>query len=730
MMKKFYIFLIISLFTINYSFADEGMWLPFLAYQNIDTMQKSGFQLSADEIYNNKQRSLSHTIVLLGKKGSATTISPEGLLLTSYSNIYKYLEQFNKQKNNYIKDGFWAKKRKEERHCLGLSVKFLISAKDVTQEILSNINTGMAPTEREKAIQKAIELIEKKAVKDTHYSANIKSFFFDTKYYLFVTEVFRDIRLVAAPRSSIARFGGDSEKGRWSRHNADFALLRVYSNKKNKPNGFSKLNIPFRPKCYVPISAKGYKENDFSLTIGYPKTSSFYLPSYGLKLLAKEITPQKLNIREEKLNILRNEIKKNKDIKQKYLWKYILTDNYKQRWLGEQNGIRKLHLIEKKESVEKEMKEWINSSNNKKQKYRNLFNDYEKIYSKITPSRLALELYYEALFSVDISYVLSKFQMLTKFQSLNLPPLEKEFIIERAAGQIRRETMKFMKNYSTKVDKKLLAKMLEIYVSKAPKEFIPDIYKIIKKKYKNNYKKYVNAVFKKSMFTNNRNHLYSFLIKFNTNKKSLERLRNDPLFQLFQSFYFMKKEKIQPEFDKNFDQFTELNRVFFRAFRNMKPDTLFCPDANGSMRYSFGKICSGFPKDGVEYQYICTSQGIFDKHRTLRHEDSTYKCPKKLRTLLKKKNFGIYGINGEMPICFLSSNHTGDGNSGSPVFNSKGEIIGICLDRYWEASVSDIAYNEKVSRSINLDVRYVLFLIEHYAKADNLLKELTIYKKN
>ena len=716
MIKRTFIsLLLIALLSIP-SFADEGMWIPMLLKKyTIEQMQKRGFKLTAEDVYSINKASLKDAVMIFGGGCTGELISDQGLLITNYHCGYRQIQQHSSIEHDYLTDGFWAMSREEELPNPGLKVTFLKRMEDVTDEVLNGVTDNMSEAEREKLINKNIAQLKKKAQKENEqYQIVIKPFFYGNQYFLFVNEIFKDVRLVGAPPSAIGKFGGDTDNWMWPRHTGDFSVFRIYANKDNKPAGYSKDNVPYKPVKHFTISLKEVKEGDFTMVFGYPGSTYEYVPSYHLKMLTGYINPKLIDVRTKKLNIMNSYQEKDPKVRIQYAAKNARVSNSWKRWIGENKGLAKLHAIEKKEEFEKKFEAWCKEDPERDARYGSLLDSYKKVYGKYAPYRLAYYYTSEVIFrnGIELAAIAGAFSALTD--------MPEDANKEKIVNTLKDRTKAFFKDYYMPLDKDMTAMLLKMYKKNVPAEFLPGIYSFIDKHFKGDIDKYTDHLFKKSVFTteNSVNELLS-----NIDKKTIKKIEKDPAFILYKSFRDEYQTAIKPELNKLQLQLNELNRKYMAAQMEFEKDKVFYPDANFTLRVAYGNVKGYIPRDAVYYEYRTTLKGIIEKDNP---EIYDYNVPEKLKQLYKDKDYGRYEVDGTVPVCFVATNHTTGGNSGSPVLNAEGQLIGINFDRAWEGVMSDLMFNPEQCRNISLDMHYLLFLIDKFAGAGYLLEEMSI----
>ena len=709
---------IISVFLIFSSSvkADEGMWLLQLLHQlNIDKMQQMGCELSADEIYNVNNASLKDAVVIFGRGCTGEVISDKGLVLTNHHCGYGAIQQHSTTEHDYLKDGFWAMSKDEEIPSPGLSVTFLVRIEDVTAKVNSVLTNEMSEIARRDSAYVMGKEIAKKATKGTHYKAIVKNFYGGNKYYLLVYENFTDIRMVGAPPSSIGKFGADTDNWMWPRHTGDFSIFRIYASKDNKPADYSPDNVPYKPKHHLPISLKGVKQNDFTMIMGYPGGTDRYMTSKEIQQRIDIQNSNRIFIRGVRQEILLEDMLADDAIRIKYSTKYAHSANYWKNSIGMNKALKKLRVVTKKEANEAEFIKWVNSSTERKEKYGQALPLIDKYIQSSGELVHANQYIVEALLSG--TEIINKSRKFEKYvQIFNSKDQEK---INAAIQEIKESARAFYKDYNAATDQKVAKAMFKIFAENVDKKYHPEVFSLIEKKYKNNFSKYIDMVYEKSFFTDSVK-LWKFL-----EKPSAKKLVKDPAYTAAISIYkkygelYHKLEPLHADLDKG-------NRLFIAGTIEKEQGKAMYPDANFTMRLTYGTVKDYYPKDAVHYDYITTLKGAMEKEDP---DNWEFVIPAKLKKLYETKDYGQYALeNGQMPVAFISTNDITGGNSGSPVINAKGELIGTAFDGNWEAMSGDIVFEPELQRTINVDVRYTLFIIDKFAGAKHLIEEMTIVK--
>lgn len=717
--KTISITLIFLLFASPYLRADEGMWIPLLLKKyNIKDMQAKGFKLTAEDIYSINKASMKDAVIIFGRGCTGELISDQGLLITNHHCGFGQIQNHSSLEHDYLTDGFWAMSRSEELSNPGLTAKFLERMEDVTDQVLANVNDNMSESERYAEIQKQVRLIDLKASENGKFETVTKPLFYGNEYYLFVYKVYKDVRLVGAPPSGIGKFGGDTDNWMWPRHTGDFSMFRIYADKNNEPAEYSPENVPYKPKKFFPISLKGVKKGDFTMVFGYPGSTEEYLTSYGVKMISEVENPQRIKIRQAKIDIMTKYMEKDAGVRIQYADKYAGVSNSWKKWIGENRGLKRLNAIQKKQVFEKDITSWMNGNEAKKSKYGSLLDSYKKTYEELSPTQLAYDYFIETIYRNDIfSLAASYRRYLDKINEQS-----KKEDIESAVSRLKAGLDGYFKDYYKPLDKELFAEMITLYHTGLDKKYQPLMLQEINTKYKGDVAKFTEAIYKKTIFAD-KEKLVDFLdnYKIGSNKK----LEKDPIYQLYGEFLNLFQQNVQPVLEKTDLELAKLNRLWMQAIMEFEKDKVLYPDANFTLRVTYGQVDDYFPYDGVKYLHYTTLKGIMEKDNP---EIYDYRVPQKLKELYEKKDYGEYGENGEMHVCFTASNHTTGGNSGSPIINGEGQLIGVNFDRNWEGTMSDIMYDPDMCRNISIDIRYALFIIDKFAGAKHLVDEMTLIR--
>src|ERR1035437_2596124 len=706
MKKLFIILLSISLFAGLK--ADEGMWmLPLIQKLNIQKMNGMGLTLTAEDIYSDKNVSLKDAVVVFGNGCTGVMVSNQGLVFTNHHCGFDAIQKHSTVEHNYLKNGFTAEKLEDEIPSPGLSVKFLVSVKDVTERVISQLPETLLGKARVDKQDSIIKTIQKETEKGTHLIASVKPFYSGNEFYLFTYEEFTDVRFAFAPPTSIGKFGGDTDNWMWPRHTGDFSVFRVYCAPDGKPAKYSKGNVPYSPKRFAAISNQGYKPGDYSMIMGNPGTTNRYLSSFGVSYRMKSLNQSRIDVRGAKQEVWRSFMRADEAINIAYASKYARSSNYWKNSIGMNNAIAKLGVIGEKQNQEKEFTNWINVSPERKAKYKTVMQTLEEGYAKIYPYGRAMNYLMESLLSgVEMPRIASDVKRLS---ATKLPQ-----------DSLLAKTSELYKDYYPVVDEATMVAMLDMYKKSVDADALPELYHMITKKFKGNYTNYAKYIYEKSVFTS----LEKITKAIKNNKTDST---NDPAI-VFATDVRKTMEAIRSaEYTKAAEQIKDAERLYESAIKAMadeKGKALY-PDANFTMRLTYGKIGGYKPADAVDYKYYTTTKGILEKEKP---GDAEFDVSPKLKTAIKENNYGAYldQKTGEMHVAFLSNNDITGGNSGSPIFNAKGELLGLAFDGNWEAMSGDIVFEPDLQRTISVDVRYILFVMDKIGGAQRLVNELNI----
>ena len=694
--------LVIALMAAMTARADEGMWLPSLISQRIVDMQEKGFRLDADDIYSINQASLKDAVVLFGRGCTGELISPEGLLLTNHHCGYGQIQQHSSVEHDYLKDGFWAMNRSEELPNKGLTVSFLERMDDVTAQVLSGYTPDMTEDQRVELVKKNSQALIDEAVKEGKgLRATVEALYYGNQYFLFLYREYADVRLVGAPPSSIGKFGADTDNWMWPRHTGDFSMFRIYADKDNNPAPYSKDNVPYRPKKYFHISTKGVQEGDFTFIYGFPGRTQEYIHSEGVRYIEEIGDPHKIHLRTLRLDIMNKHQSESQKVRIQYSSKNAGVSNAWKKWQGEVKGIKKMKTVQTKQEFEKAFDKWAQGG-----EFDGVISKIASIYAELEPYQFATDYYTETVRTIEVA----NFAMSTA-------RLFKQDGFDKAKAAELAET--FYKDWYLPIDKESFIAVMKEYEKNVPADFKP-IY------YKEKFASYGSIeAWAEDIFTNS---IFIDQTKVGAlTSEDKETVMADPAVEFFNEFLKWYAADIQPVT-------TRLNQDLQLAYRDyMRGQMVYCrtqrvpkafyPDANLTLRVAYGHIKGYSPADGTYYLPSSTIKGIMEKDNP---EIFDYNIPQRLRDIYAAKDYGRWAdASGEVPVCFIATNHTTGGNSGSPVINADGELIGLNFDRVWEGTMSDIVFDPDICRNIALDIRYVLFTIEKIGGAGYLLDEMT-----
>ena len=716
-MKKIALVLFFTVLSFYQSFADEGMWLPQLLQSlNEKQMKKMGMKINASDIYSISKSSLKDAIVSFGGFCTAEVISNEGLLLTNHHCGFDAIQNHSSIQNNYIRDGFWAYNKGQELTNPSLFATFIIRIDDVTSDVLKGVTATSTEIERQRIIDKNIAALKTTIKKESYQDVLIRAFFEGNKYFCFITETYKDVRLVGAPPSSIGNFGKDTDNWMWPRHTGDFSMFRIYAGKDNKPASYSADNVPYKPKRSLNISLDGVKENDFTMIFGFPGRTTQYLHSAAVKQIMDVLDPAKIAIREKALTVIDGFMRKDEGIKIKYAAKYASIQNAYKKWQGEVLGLRSKDAVGKKKQLEALFEKIVLAKPEMTAVYLNLLKKLEEAYAEIEPYALARDYYNEITQKIELGNVATQLRsVVNAFEKDG----EKGFINAKTGVLVSLENL--FGEYDVNVDKKVFEVLMKMYVQDQKAANISPYFTTLVQN--NNYEKAASAIYDQSKITS----LESIKNLLNGNATDVvEAIKNDIAFKLVSDMAKTFSDNVAKKLAPLQATINSLQRLYMQAQLDVFSDKNFYPDANSTLRITYGNVKGYTPKDGAKYDFYTYLDGIMEKYKP---GDYEFDVPAKIIELYKKKDFGRYGVNGKQPVCFIAANHTTGGNSGSPALDAYGNLIGLNFDRVWEGTMSDINYDSTICRNIMVDIRYVLFIVDKFAGATNIIKELKLVSK-
>lgn len=709
-MKKLFLTLALILVAITSTKADEGMWLlKELNRQSVERMKELGFTFPINKLYDDNNPSLKDAVVIFGGGCTGVAVSDKGLIFTNHHCGYGAIQKLSAVEHDYLKDGFKADKLQDELYADGLTISFLRSMEEVTDKILSNVPSVLSEIQRENVIDSISDELLKPYENDPFTSARIIPFYTGNKYYKVVYDVFRDIRLVVTPPSSVGKYGGDTDNWMWPRQTGDFSVFRVYADKDNKPTRYSADNVPYKPKYVVPVSLRGVNNGDYAMTIGYPGRTQRYLSSFGIEQMMESQNKPRIEVRGAKQDIWWDAMTQNDTIRIKYASKYAGSSNYWKNSMGMNEALVKLDVLAEKRKLENRLTNWIEGNAKNKAKYGDLLKTLQETYvgsaDMARNTTYFLETFNNGIELIRFANTILQFDMDGTEED------KSEFINDRI--------IESYKNYEPALDKKVLPVLMKLYAERVPAEFLPDIYEKIKTEFNGDYDKYADWLFANSLFTNLPD-LMELLKTANT-----ERLTQDPAMELALSTKDMGYE-LSGQMIGAYENMMRGERELMAALMEMDSKKSFYPDATFTQRLSYGSVKGYKPRDGVWYDYYTTSKGVLEKYQ---ENDPEFHLQPYIVDALKKGDFGHYAAkDGTLRVNFLSDNDITGGNSGSPVFNGKAELMGLAFDGNWEALSGDIIFEPEMQRTISVDIRYVLYTIDKIMNAPHIVNELKIVK--
>ncbi len=691
-MKNFKIlFLFIS---INMFAQQGGMWIPsLLKGMNETEMKNLGSTLSADDIYNVNNSSLKDAIVHFNGGCTAEIISPKGLLLTNHHCGFSKIQAHSSVEKNYLKDGFWAMKQEDELPNDDLEVTFIIKIDDVTKTVLKGVTDDMSPKESQSIIQKNTNIVRKNYPIKEWQKTKVKAFYKGNQYFLFVTETYTDIRLVGAPPTSIGKFGSDTDNWMFPRHTGDFSMFRIYADANNRPAKYSKDNIPYTPKHFLPVSLDGIEEGDFTMIFGFPGRTNEYLPAVAIEQITQKINPSNINIREKALKVMDVAMKSDNKIRIQYASKQASIANYWKKWIGENQGIEKSNAIANKRQLEAKFTKKITKIR-KFKKYRTLLLQFDNLYKQFEPYAIKRSNFVEVFYRNN-----ELMRQMFRLYQLERATKKGDKAFNRFKSYVVSQLKGIHKNYNSQVDQGIFDAIFPLYETK----------------------KVSSGFYKTSAFTQ----LESGLKMLEgTPKEVIANINKDAAYQFAKPYIADFYNNLSPNYSKYQGEIAKVQKLYMKGLMEVFPKDRYFPDANSTLRVTYGQVKGYSPRDAVYYNHVSYLDGVIEKYKPADYE---FDVPQKLINLYKKKDFGNYAdTNGKVPVCFLGTNHTTGGNSGSPTIDAHGNLIGLNFDRVWEGTMSDMNYNPKICRNIMVDIRYILFIVDKFAGATRLINEMKL----
>lgn len=709
------------LFGLIFSFqlsATEGMWVPSMIKQLVGSeMQTMGLKVDPSALYAINQASIKDAVVHFNGGCTSVLVSDKALLLTNHHCGYSQIQSHSTLDNNYLEDGFWAMSLKEELSNPGIDATIIKEIRDVSDEILGDISINTKENDRREMIKSRSEELIKEIEEETGYSAYIKPFYFGNQYLLFITEVFMDVRLVGAPPSSIGKYGYDTDNWVWPRHTGDFSVFRVYANKENKPAEYSEDNVPYRPDHFVPVNIQGVEKDDFTLVYGFPGYTQNYISEAEVKGIVEVINPLRIEMREASLGVIDVAMRQDPLTKIQYAAKQSRISNAYKKWIGQSRGLIRHRALEKRDSIESLFNERISEKPVWKKQYGSLIDEIAQLEKKSLPLQVNrnyfIEFYYMGPELLRYSERYSELVEMCKNKEIDEDKID-DWILEQ------KEKQGFFKNFDAEVDRDIMKAQIELFVEgQKPLDFLDGL-----KKSNETLSQFVDRLYEESVFTDEELVL-DMLDRFK--RRKYKKIEEDPAYDLANRLTKFYAEVTRPALVDLVSKGDSLNRIWMDAQMKVLPERTYSPDANGTLRITFGKVEGYEPFDAAEFAYYTTLDGVMEKEDPTNPE---YVVPDKLKELHRAKDYGSYAHStGEMRVAFISSNHTSGGNSGSPVLDGRGNLIGLNFDRTWESTMSDIMFNPTICRNISVDIRYVLFIMDKYAGAKHLVDEMTLVSR-
>lgn len=717
-MKKYVLLLVISISIFYKGFAEEGMWLPQLLQSlNEKEMKRMGMKINAADIYNISKGSLKDAIVSFGGFCTAEVISDKGLLLSNHHCGFDAIQNHSSIQNNYIRDGFWAYNHEQELKNPGLFATFIIRIDDITAAVFNGVTNNLTEKERQTAIDKNIASLKTSVKKESYQDLLIRPFFDGNKYFLFVTETYRDIRLVGAPPSSIGNFGKDTDNWMWPRHTGDFSMFRIYADKNNKPAAYAADNVPYKPKRALNISLDGVKEGDFTMVFGFPGRTNEYLHSSAIEQTVNVSDPAKIAIRTKALQVIDGFMRKDEVIKIQYAAKYASISNAWKKWQGEILGLTKTNAVAKRKEREDSFEKIVLSKPELNMAYMDLLKNLKQAYTDIEPYAYARDYYNEIIPKVELWGIAADMNSLLTAYSKD----EATYIKRKA--EVLNKLEESFKEYNVAVDQKLFETLMDMYCKDQQAEYISPAFKAMLIEKGSSFTALSESVYSQTAFSS-----------FDKIKKLLDgsmaeaiaAIKADVAGQLYTDIFKTYVTHVSPKLTALQSDINRLQRTYMQAQMDVFTKKTFYPDANSTLRVTYGNVKNYQPRDGVKYEFQSYMDGVMEKYVP---GDYEFDLPKKMIDLYNKKDFGRWAANGRQPVCFIAANHTTGGNSGSPALDAYGNLVGLNFDRVWEGTMSDINYDASICRNIMVDIRYVMFIVDKFAEAKNLIAEMKFVSK-
>lgn len=707
---------VLFLFSVSLVRANEGMWLPLLLDKmNEKEMKSLGMKISAKDIYSINAGSLKDAIVSFGGFCTGEVISSKGLVLTNHHCGFDVIQNHSTLDHNYIQDGFWARNYGEELPNPKLFVTFIVRIEDVTQKVLNGVQENMTESERQSLIDRNMAELRKTVKREEYQDGFVRGFFEGNQYYMFITETYRDVRLVGAPPSSVGNFGKDTDNWMWPRHTGDFSLFRIYAGPDNKPAPYSPDNKPYVPKRSLSISLDGVKQGDFTMVFGFPGRTMQYLPSPAVEQIMKVNDPAKIAIRDKALAVIDGFMRNDEKIKIQYAAKYAGISNAWKKWQGEVLGLTRTDAIGKKKKYEALFQQRVDANSQWKNSYGKLLSEFETAYAALKPLGFARDYFNEIIGRIELFVVASQLNTLvTAYEK------DGQKGYEQRLPAVKSMLEGLYEEYSMVVDQKLFTSLLEMYVKDQEDRFVSPLLKQWLGEAGGSYDALAAKIYGE---TKDFDWKVAMQALDQPSAQVIADIKSRPVVQLYRDILSTYQQQVQGKLNEVQDHINQLQRTYMKAQMEVMKEKKFYPDANSTMRVTYGNVKGYEARDAVKYDYYSYLDGVMEKYKP---GDYEFDVPEKLRELYRNKDYGQYGEKGKMPVCFIAANHTTGGNSGSPALDAYGNLIGLNFDRVWEGTMSDINYDPSICRNIMVDIRYILFIIDKYAGAGHLVKEMKL----
>ena len=711
---KVLFFAVILTLLSTFAIGNEGMWLPLLLEKlNEREMKSLGMKISAKDIYNINSGSLKDAIVSLGGFCTGEIISNKGLVLTNHHCGFDAVQNHSTLEHNYIRDGFWAKTNSEELPNPGLFVTFIVRIEDATKQILNGVIPAMSEAERQSKVDKNMEALRNSIKKESYQKVLIRGFFENNQYFLFITETYNDVRLVGAPPSSIGNFGKDTDNWMWPRHTGDFSMFRIYAGKDNKPADYSPDNIPYTPKKSLTISLSGVKQGDFTMVFGFPGRTTEYLPATAVEQIMTVNDPAKISIREKALTIMDAFMRKDEQIKIQYASKYAGIQNSYKKWQGEVLGLTRTDAVNKKKAYEAEFQKRVAANPQWKTSYGTVLQELNNTYAEVKTYGYSRDYFNEIVSKIELFTVAGQLSSL-----VNAFDQGGEAAYVKRKKEVQEFLSGFFPEHNSELDKKLFAALMKMYAVDQEKQNVSPM--LNEKAKDGDFDNLAERVYKETSILNEK--ALNSKLQQSTNEV-VNYIRSDEAIKIFNDILRTYQTQVQGKLNEIQTRINKLQRTYMQAQMDVFKEKKFYPDANSTLRVTYGNVKGYEARDAVAYDFYTYLDGVMEKYKP---GDYEFDVPEKLRQLYQAKDYGPYGMNGKMPVCFIAANHTTGGNSGSPALDANGYLIGLNFDRVWEGTMSDINYDPSICRNIMVDIRYVLFIIDKFAGAKHLIKEMNL----